>query len=111
MTDRAGGRQKNAVLLGMLKKLCPRTEIKRQRPFINPRQRLDISGRNVLVDAVHRSADEADLDDGTGILDEPSVRCSPARREPRGSSRHVGDRAGDEIGEGAARGKKSDSRS
>src|SRR5215472_6134845 len=60
----------------------------------------DLGNWDSFVDAVHRGADEAELDDGAERADEAGVRCAAGCGELRPPAGHLLGGAGDEVGEG-----------
>ena len=85
-----------------------RREIALQHALVDARQSLEILERYSFVDRMNGRVDEAELDDRADRLDEARVRGAPAGRQVWATSRHVFDRAGDEVGERPALGQKRD---
>ena len=71
-------------------------EILLQNRRINRRQSLDIGDGDMLVDHMHRRADEAEFDNRAIGADEPRIRSAAARRQNRLAPGLLFDGFGDE---------------
>src|SRR5947209_20308361 len=67
---------------------CSRGEIILNNPLVNARERLYVFDGDMLVEGVHRLADQAEFDHGAIIANEACIRRAAARR--RSEERRVG---------------------